>query len=121
MDINATFIGQIIVFLIMLWFIAKVVVPMIADPINKRYAKNRRRPGAADAGQKQLQAASASADRSFARGRERASSWTNRRSAADRDHRGRQAGGACEGARLLAAAQPRVGNEERARQRGAAA
>ena len=72
MDINATFIGQIIVFLIMLWFIAKVVVPMIADPINKRYAKIANGLAAADAGQKQLQAAGASAEQIVREARERA-------------------------------------------------
>ena len=57
MDINATFIGQIIVFLIMLWFIAKVVVPMIATPINERHKKIADGLAAADRGQKDLAAA----------------------------------------------------------------
>ena len=43
MDINATFIGQIIVFLILLWFIYKVVTPMLAGPIGERQ-EDRRRP-----------------------------------------------------------------------------
>jgi F-type H+-transporting ATPase subunit b len=57
MDINATFIGQIIVFLIMLWFIAKVVVPMIATPINERHKKIADGLAAAERGQKDLVAA----------------------------------------------------------------
>jgi F-type H+-transporting ATPase subunit b len=57
MDINATFIGQIIVFLIMLWFIAKVVVPMIAAPINERYQKIADGLAAGERGQKDLAAA----------------------------------------------------------------
>jgi F-type H+-transporting ATPase subunit b len=57
MDINATFIGQIIVFLIMLWFIAKVVVPMIAKPIDERHKKIADGLAAADRGQKDLVAA----------------------------------------------------------------
>jgi F-type H+-transporting ATPase subunit b len=57
MDINATFIGQIIVFLIMLWFIAKVVVPMIAAPINERHKKIADGLAAAERGQKDLSAA----------------------------------------------------------------
>ena len=54
MDINATFIGQIIVFLIMLWFIAKVVVPMIATPIDARHKKIADGLAAAERGQKDL-------------------------------------------------------------------
>jgi F-type H+-transporting ATPase subunit b len=57
MDINATFIGQIIVFLIMLWFIAKVVVPMIAAPINERHKKIADGLAAGERGQKELAAA----------------------------------------------------------------
>jgi len=54
MDINATFIGQIIVFLIMLWFIAKVVVPMIAKPIAERQKRIAEGLAAAERGQKDL-------------------------------------------------------------------
>ena len=54
MDINATFIGQIIVFLIMLWFIAKVVVPMIAAPISERHKKIADGLAAGERGQKDL-------------------------------------------------------------------
>jgi F-type H+-transporting ATPase subunit b len=57
MDINATFIGQIIVFLIMLWFIARVVVPMIARPIDERQKKIAEGLAAAERGQKDLSAA----------------------------------------------------------------
>lgn len=62
MDINATFIGQIIVFLIMLWFIAKVVVPMIAAPINERHKKIADGLAAAERGQKDLVAAESRVD-----------------------------------------------------------
>jgi F-type H+-transporting ATPase subunit b len=54
MDINATFIGQIIVFLIMLWFIAKVVVPMLAGPIGERQKKIADGLAAGERGQKEL-------------------------------------------------------------------
>jgi F-type H+-transporting ATPase subunit b len=54
MDINATFIGQIIVFLIMLWFIAKFVVPMIAGPVGERYQKIADGLAAGERGQKEL-------------------------------------------------------------------
>ena len=62
MDINATFIGQIIVFLIMLWFIAKVVVPMIATPINERQKKIADGLAAGERGQKDLAAAESRVD-----------------------------------------------------------
>jgi F-type H+-transporting ATPase subunit b len=62
MDINATFIGQIIVFLIMLWFIAKVVVPMIATPINERHKKIADGLAAGERGQKDLAAAESRVD-----------------------------------------------------------
>jgi len=54
MEINATFIGQIIVFLIMLWFIAKVVVPMLAGPVGERYKKIADGLAAGERGQKEL-------------------------------------------------------------------
>jgi F-type H+-transporting ATPase subunit b len=112
MDINATFIGQIIVFLIMLWFIAKVVVPMIADPINKRHAKIADGLAAADAGQKQLQQAGASAEQIVREARERAKQVDDlaQRRSAETIEAAKQAARA-EGARLLAAAQAEVGNE----------
>jgi F-type H+-transporting ATPase subunit b len=112
MDINATFIGQIIVFLIMLWFIAKVVVPMIAKPIDERYAKIADGLAAADAGQKQLQQASASADQIVREARERAKQVDEQaqRRSTETIEAAKQAARA-EGARLLAAAQAEVGNE----------
>jgi len=112
MDINATFIGQIIVFLIMLWFIAKVVVPMIAKPINERFAKIADGLAAADAGQKQLQQASASAEQILREARERARQVDEQaqRRSSETLEAAKQAARA-EGARLLAAAQAEVGNE----------
>jgi len=112
MDINATFIGQIVVFLIMLWFIAKVVVPMIAKPINERYAKIADGLAAADAGQKQLREAGASAEQIVREARERAKQvddQAQRRSTETIEAAKQQA--RAEGARLLAAAQAEVGNE----------
>jgi F-type H+-transporting ATPase subunit b len=112
MDINATFIGQIIVFLIMLWFIAKVVVPMIAAPINERYKKIAEGLAAADAGQKQLQQASASADQIVREARDRARQVDEQaqRRSTETLEAAKQAARA-EGERLLAAAQAEVGNE----------
>src|SRR6202049_2613280 len=112
MDINATFIGQIIVFLIILWFIAKVVVPMIAAPINERYRKIAEGLAAADAGQKQLQEASASAEQILREARERAKQVDEQaqRRSSETLEAAKQAARA-EGERLLAAAQAEVANE----------
>ena len=112
MDINATFIGQIIVFLIMLWFIAKVVVPMLATPIAARYKKIADGLAAADAGQKELSEANARAEQIVREARERARQVE--------DQAQRRAGETVEaakqtaqdqGARLIAAAQAEVSNE----------
>jgi F-type H+-transporting ATPase subunit b len=112
MDINATFIGQIIVFLIMLWFIAKVVVPMISKPIDERYAKIADGLAAADAGQKQLQDAGASAEQILREARERARQVDElaQRRSTETIEAAKQAA-RTEGERLLAAAQAEVSNE----------
>jgi len=72
MDINATFIGQIIVFLILLWFINRVVVPMLAKPIAARQQKIAEGLAAADRGQKDLDEAQARANDVIREARERA-------------------------------------------------
>jgi F-type H+-transporting ATPase subunit b len=72
MDINATFIGQIIVFLIMLWFIYKVVVPMLATPIGERYKKIADGLAAAERGQKDLSEAQSRVDEIIRQARSRA-------------------------------------------------
>jgi F-type H+-transporting ATPase subunit b len=85
---------------------------MIADPINKRYAKIADGLAAADAGQKQLQAASASAEQIVHEARERAKlvDQQAQRRSTETIEAAKQAARA-EGARLLAAAQAEVGNE----------
>jgi len=112
MDINATFIGQIVVFLIMLWFIAKVVVPMIAKPINERYAKIADGLAAADAGQKQLRDAGASAEQIVREARERARSIEDQaaRRANEMIAQAKQSAES-EGARIVQAATLEAGNE----------
>ena len=44
MDINATFIGQIIVFLILLWFFRKFITPALSAAIDERAEEDRRGP-----------------------------------------------------------------------------
>ena len=72
MDINATFIGQFIVLLILLWFIAKVVVPMIGSAVDARQKKIADGLAAAERGQKDLGEAQARADAVIREARERA-------------------------------------------------
>ncbi len=50
MELNATFIGQIIAFLILLWFFRKFITPVISAAIDerqKKIAEDSRRPIAA--------------------------------------------------------------------------
>ena len=54
MEINATFIGQIIVFVIMFLFILKFVVPMLAGPIGERHKQIADGLAAGERGQKEL-------------------------------------------------------------------
>jgi F-type H+-transporting ATPase subunit b len=112
MNINATFIGQIVVFLILLWFIYKVVSPMIAAPMSERYKKIADGLAAAEAGQKELQAANVRANDLIREARERArqlEEQSQRRSheAIDAAKQAAQ----LEAARIVAAAQKEAGNQ----------
>jgi F-type H+-transporting ATPase subunit b len=60
--INATFIGQFIVLLVLLWFIYKVVVPMLARPIDARQLRIAQGLAAAEEGQQSLAQAQADAE-----------------------------------------------------------
>jgi F-type H+-transporting ATPase subunit b len=70
--INATFIGQFIVLLVLLWFIYKVVVPMLAGPIEERQRRIAQGLADADKGQKELADARGKADVIVRDARERA-------------------------------------------------
>lgn len=72
LSINATFIGQFIVLLVLLWFIYKVVVPMLATPIEARQRKIAEGLAAAERGQKSLTEARGDADQILKEARERA-------------------------------------------------
>jgi F-type H+-transporting ATPase subunit b len=73
MTINATFIGQIIVFLILLWFFNKFVVPPLAKANADRQKKIAEGLAAAERGQKDLGEAQARAEAIVREARERAS------------------------------------------------
>lgn len=72
MTINATFIGQIIVFLILLWFISKFVTPLVSQTLAERAKKIADGLAAADKGQKDLADATHRADAIIREARERA-------------------------------------------------
>jgi F-type H+-transporting ATPase subunit b len=83
MTINATFIGQIIVFLILLWFFNKFVVPPLAKANADRQKKIAEGLAAAERGQKDLDDAHARAEAIVREARERANQivdQANRRS-----------------------------------------
>ena len=73
MTVNATFIGQMIVFALLLWFFYKFVVPPIAQAITDRQKKIAEGLAAAERGQKDLDEAKSRADVVVREARERAS------------------------------------------------
>jgi F-type H+-transporting ATPase subunit b len=112
LEINATFIGQIIVFLLLLWFIYKVIVPMIARPVSERYRRIAEGLAAADAGQKELAAANARVQDILREARDRArqiEELAQRRSRDEIDAARKEALG--ESARIVAAGQAEAANE----------
>ena len=117
MDINATFIGQIIVFLILLWFIYKVVTPMLAGPIGERRRKIAEGLAAAEKGQKELEAAESKVNELVREARERARAVEDQAARrANETVEAAKQNAQAEGARIVAAAREEVGNEtQRAR------
>jgi len=117
MDINATFIGQIIVFLILLWFIYKVVTPMLAVPIGERRRKIAEGLAAAEKGQKELEAAESKVNELVREARERARAVEDQAARrANETVEAAKQNAQAEGARIVAAAREEVGNEtQRAR------
>jgi len=107
--INATFIGQFIVLLVLLWFIYKVVVPMLAGPIEERQRRIAQGLVDADKGSKELTDARGKADVIVREARERAGQFID-----NAQHRANelveQAKGeaSTEGARIVAAAQQQI-------------
>lgn len=83
MNVNATFIGQIIVFVILLWFFSKFVVPPLAKANSDRQKKIAEGLAAAERGQKDLEEANARAEAVIKEARDRANQivdQANRRS-----------------------------------------
>jgi F-type H+-transporting ATPase subunit b len=107
--INATFIGQFIVLLVLLWFIYKIVVPMLAGPIEARQRKIALGLAAAEKGQQELVQANDRAELIIREARERAGHIIDQA-----QHRANdlieqaKASASAEGQRLLAAAQQQI-------------
>jgi F-type H+-transporting ATPase subunit b len=72
MDINATFIGQIIVFAILIWFFGKFITPALSKAIDERQKKIAEGLSAADRGQKSLDEAKVRAEEVIREARDRA-------------------------------------------------
>jgi F-type H+-transporting ATPase subunit b len=72
MEINATFIGQILAFLILLWFFWKFITPAISGAIDERQKKIAEGLSAADRGQKSLDEAKSRSEEVIREARDRA-------------------------------------------------
>lgn len=72
MELNATFIGQIIAFLILLWVFWKYITPPLSKAIDERQKKIAEGLSAADRGQKSLDEAKARAEDVIREARDRA-------------------------------------------------
>lgn len=109
MDINATFIGQIIVFLILLWFFSKFVVPPLAAANEARQKKIAEGLSAADRGQKSLDEAQARAEEVIREARDRANQIVDQASRRSNEmvESAKQAA-LQEGDRLIAAAKQQI-------------
>jgi F-type H+-transporting ATPase subunit b len=109
MDINATFIGQIVVFLILLWFIGKFVVPPLSAAVSERQKKIAEGLAAADRGQKDLDEAKARAEDLIREARDRANQIVDQASRRSNEivEAAKQTASA-EGQRLVAAAKQQI-------------
>ena len=109
MDINATFIGQIVVFLILLWFIGKFVVPPLSAAVGERQKKIAEGLAAADRGQKDLDEAKARAEAVIREARDRANQIVDQASRRSNEmvEAAKQAA-TQEGDRLVAAAKQQI-------------
>jgi F-type H+-transporting ATPase subunit b len=72
MDFNATFIGQIVVFVILILFFGKFITPALSKAIDERQKKIAEGLSAADRGQKSLDEAKARAEDVIREARDRA-------------------------------------------------
>ncbi len=112
MDVNATFIGQIVVFLVLWWFVAKFVIPPVKAAIDERAKKIADGLAAADRGQQDLAEAKTRANDIIREARERAKLIEDQ--AAKRSNEAVEAAkhtAAAEGARIVTAARTEAATE----------
>jgi F-type H+-transporting ATPase subunit b len=109
MNFNLTFVGQIIVFLILLWFFRKFITPVLAAAIDERQKKIAEGLSAADRGQKSLDEAQARADEVIREARDRANQIIDGASRrANEIVEAAKQNAQAEGDRLIAAARQQV-------------
>ncbi len=109
MDVNATFIGQIIVFLILLWFFNKFVVPPLAQANADRRKKIAEGLEAAEKGQKNLDEAKGQVDALIREARERANQIVDQASKRSNEIvEAAKQSALSEGDRLVAAAKQQI-------------
>jgi len=112
MNFNATFIGQIIVFLVLLWFIAKFVTPALSGELAARAKKIADGLAAADKGQKDLAEATNRANDIVREARDRARQIEDQ--AAKRSNEAIEAAkqtAQAEGARIVSSAREEAATE----------
>jgi len=112
LTINATFIAQFTMLLVLLWFNYKVIVPMLAGPIEERQRKIARGLAAADEGRKAYADAEVRAKAVVREARKRATHLVDAAQKQANELIEQAMGQAsAEGARLLAAANEQIGLE----------
>ncbi|HWL63316.1 MAG TPA: F0F1 ATP synthase subunit B [Steroidobacteraceae bacterium] len=109
MDINATFIGQILVFVILIWFFQKFITPVLSKAIDERQKKIAEGLSAADRGQKSLDEAKVRAEEVIREARDRANQIIDAASRRSNEviEAARQSA-LSEGDRLIAAAKQQI-------------
>jgi F-type H+-transporting ATPase subunit b len=108
-NINLTLIVQMIVFILLIWFVMKFVWPMILGPMNERETRIARGLAAAEEGEKELAEARGKAETIVREARERANQIIDHA-----QHRANElveeakGTASAEGARIVAAAQQQI-------------
>ncbi len=109
MELNATFIGQIVAFLILLWFFRKFITPALSKAIDERQKKIAEGLSAADRGQKSLDEAKARAEEVIREARDRANQIIDQASKRSNELvEAAKQSALSEGDRLIAAARAQI-------------
>lgn len=109
MELNATFIGQIVAFLILLWFFRKFITPALSKAIDERQKKIAEGLSAADRGQKSLDEAKARAEEVIREARDRANQIIDQASKRSNEIvEAAKQSALSEGDRLIAAAKAQI-------------